>query len=78
VPVEWIPRKYRRLYLGTKCEDCGITQVGLQLEYEKASLQLHHRDSNRKNNTKENFATLCGPCHTQRHWDEGEKYGENI
>lgn len=78
MPVEWIPREFRRKYLGMVCEDCGITQEGLQLEFEKASLQLHHRDSDRTNNTAANFATLCPSCHTQRHWDEGEKYGENI
>jgi len=70
MPVDWIPREYRRRYLGKACERCGLTAevakaVGLRLD-------LHHRDMDRTNNTPSNFMTLCAECHTATHWEMGK------
>jgi len=44
-----------------KCECCGLSEwLG-----EKLSVQLHHNDGNRKNNTLENLRLLCPNCHSQ-------------
>lgn len=44
-----------------KCERCGLTDwMG-----EPISLQLHHNDGNRDNNSLENLSVLCPNCHSQ-------------
>lgn len=50
----WRARKHRK----PSCESCGTT----------ASLQVHHRDGNWKNNNPQNLRTLCASCHTKLHW----------
>lgn len=46
-------------YKEAKCECCGYSQwMGKPI-----SLQLHHKDGNRNNNTLENFQLLCPNCH---------------
>lgn len=48
--------------LGTACGKCGSTD----------SLDLHHNDGNRTNNTAANLQTLCDSCHTEWHWQNGK------
>lgn len=50
----------------SECEKCGYKEiVGI--------LILHHRDRNRKNNTRENLAVLCPNCHAAEHLEENKK-----
>lgn len=44
-----------------KCERCGINQW----LNNKISLQLHHKDGDRKNNYLNNLQLLCPNCHSQ-------------
>lgn len=61
------PRAYRRIafeeYKMPKvCERCGSTK----------NLNVHHRDRNRSNNTRENLMILCERCHTTYHNNNGD------
>lgn len=48
-------------YKEMKCEICGIDSwLG-----RKISLQLHHKDGKRINNSLENLQILCPNCHSQ-------------
>ena len=42
------------------CTDCGK-------EYPTFRIAVHHRDTNKKNNTMENLITLCCSCHAKAH-----------
>jgi hypothetical protein len=64
-------RKYNRvmakyiLFYGLKkneCEHCGQGPVHNK---KPLVLQCHHKDGNRKNNSKNNIEILCPNCHTQ-------------
>jgi len=45
---------------GHRCEHCGLTKwLG-----KKIPLELHHKDGNKKNNTKKNLLLVCPNCHT--------------
>lgn len=44
-----------------KCEICGITDWMRK----PISLQLHHNDGNRNNNSIDNLKILCPNCHSQ-------------
>lgn len=44
-----------------RCEKCGLTDWMGQ----KITLQLHHKDGDRNNNTLENLEILCPNCHSQ-------------
>jgi len=46
-----------------KCERCGYNKI-------PEILQLHHKDGNRKNNTRENIILLCPNCHEEVHYLE--------
>ena len=46
-----------------KCEICGITEW----QNKPITIQLHHIDGNRDNNTLENLQMLCPNCHSQTH-----------
>jgi len=48
-------------YKEYKCEECGV----VEWNGKPISLQLHHIDGNRKNNSLENLQILCPNCHTQ-------------
>lgn len=48
-------KEYRKFY--NKCERCTSC----------VDLIVHHKDKNRKNNTKENFEVLCTSCHAIIH-----------
>jgi 5-methylcytosine-specific restriction enzyme A len=37
------------------------------------AILVHHRDHNPKNNTAENFESLCVPCHEEEH--KAERFG---
>lgn len=43
-----------------KCETCGFP--------DKRILEVHHKDRNRNNNTRENLILLCPNCHALQHW----------
>ena len=45
-----------------KCNRCGFSEV---LEI----LEVHHKDSNRKNNLVENLEILCPTCHVRNHYE---------
>ena len=45
-----------------ECQDCGREATG-----KEGSLDTHHLDDNKKNNTESNLITLCRPCHMKRH-----------
>ena len=55
---------------GYKCKLCGCPQI----ENEK-QLDIHHIDSNKKNNKKENLVALCKKCHAKMKFNR--KYWEN-
>jgi cytochrome c553 len=42
---------------GKKCERCGATE----------KLQSHHKDGNRRHNSRKNHETLCKSCHMREH-----------
>lgn len=44
-----------------QCARCGYRTI-------PEILQVHHRDRNRKNNTKENLEPLCPTCHEEDHF----------
>jgi hypothetical protein len=48
---------YRQMIEKSSCETCGAT----------AMLVIHHRDHNHTNNTPDNLAVLCSPCHSSYH-----------
>lgn len=43
------------------CERCGFS--------DERALTVHHRDRNRKHNTRENLELLCWNCHAIDHWE---------
>ena len=47
-----------------RCAMCLSTQ-------NKRSIQVHHIDSDRENNSPENLLNLCKPCHTKAHYPKG-------
>jgi hypothetical protein len=56
-----VGKKPARRWRGDTCIDCGSRRA------DGARIVAHHRDKNRRNNTRENIATLCQPCHNRRH-----------
>lgn len=42
----------------------------------KEDLGLHHKDGNHENDADDNMQTLCGSCHTTRHWDTGKTHSQ--
>ena len=52
------------------CENCGNdgTWMGLSL-----SLEIHHKDGNRRNNLRSNLMKLCPNCHSQTYNFKGRK-----
>lgn len=52
----------RRMYAATECATCGS----------KTTLQRHHKDRNRENNTPENIEILCRECHKNEHMNAGD------
>jgi len=46
---------------GNKCEKCGL----YEWRKEKISIEVHHKDGNKKNNQPENLELLCPNCHSQ-------------
>lgn len=52
--IKWGYKEY-------KCEICGITEW----QNKRITLELHHIDGNRKNNSVENLLILCPNCHSQ-------------
>lgn len=71
MPVSWVPREVRRKYLKDHCE-LGCKRTLEQVKAAGETLQIHHMDKNRKNNTPENLVTACTPCHTYWHWEHGK------
>ena len=58
---EWGPTQYRTALvsaLGGECEECGT----------KESLEIHHIDRDRSNNSYENLELLCFDCHRREHY----------
>lgn len=45
-----------------KCTMCGS----------EIDICIHHKDKNRKNNTKENLEILCKSCHIKQHVEKGD------
>ncbi len=46
---------------GHRCEGCSLTEWrGLAIP-----IQIHHKDGNNKNRTRENSELLCANCHSQ-------------
>ncbi len=52
----------RKHFLKLWCETCHATDA----------LEVHHRDRNPRNNSRENCQTLCETCHTQLHTAAGD------
>lgn len=44
------------------CERCGWDKINPITN--KSTLQIHHKDGNYKNNSKENLEVLCPNCHS--------------
>ena len=59
-----------------KCEKCYLTCW----RGEKISLELHHKDGNRRNNNLDNLQLLCPNCHalTDNYRAKNIKGGNNI
>ena len=60
---------YRKAYLRYLKEnnlpiECNICNYQKYVEI----LEVHHKDTNRQNNTKENFILLCPNCHAEHHY----------
>jgi len=54
--------RYHRPWLkfrGTECEECTYKPIFI------GTLQVHHRDGDKKNNEPENLTTLCANCHSE-------------
>lgn len=48
----------------SKCEECGATDV---------KLELHHLDECPANDAPSNLRTLCTSCHQTWHWNHGQR-----
>lgn len=55
---------------GDTCELCGHTTIF------KRSLDVHHRDGNKGNNSLDNLMTLCATCHRELEASIHEHKGE--
>jgi len=64
-------RKVRAVQLARhpECEDC------LGKGRHRVAELVHHRDGDSRNNTAENLASLCRPCHEELHREQGERWG---
>lgn len=49
---------------GKVCNDCGYEEI-------PECLEVHHIDTDRSHNDKENLVVLCPTCHQVRHYKEG-------
>lgn len=57
-----------------KCNRCGINNwLG-----EKLSLEIDHKDGNKKNNTRQNLEGLCPNCHSLTNTWRGKKNKKQI
>lgn len=54
----------RRLYLKDRCEACGFVAV------DPCQLHIDHVDGDWKNDTPENWQTLCQNCHSLKSTNE--------
>lgn len=54
--------------LKQKCKKCPETNL--------KRLHVHHKDENRKNNSKKNLMVLCRPCHLLEHGRKERVYVE--
>mgnify|MGYP001606307730 CR=1 FL=1 len=61
----WLKQQYKQ----KQCEVCGF------LPKVPSQLDINHRDGNRKNNTVENYQTVCANCHRLITWEN--KHWEN-
>ena len=50
---------------GEECVECGSTE----------SIDVHHKDGDRTNNSLENLIPLCAECHSERH--DGYTFNNN-
>ena len=53
--------KKERLKIDPKCELCGWNNIPQVME-------VHHKDRNRRNNTKPNLILICPNCHSIDHY----------
>jgi len=62
-------RKLRHWYLKQYplCERCEVQGMVV------VAILVHHRDHDPRNNTAENFESLCVPCHEEEH--RAERFG---
>jgi len=55
---------------GNRCNCCGINEW----QGRPITLELHHKDGNHKNNSRENLEYLCPNCHSQtENWRKSHK-----
>jgi len=61
-----IGKDYKRKYLleerGYRCEQCGLDKDIFRVDG-GCTLEMHHRDNNKFNNSKSNLEILCPNCH---------------
>jgi len=55
-------RKYFLITYNSKCMRCGW--AGTNLQTNKSTLVLHHKDGNWKNNKEDNIELICPNCHS--------------
>lgn len=61
-------REMIRFRDGYKCKKCGCPQLE-----NGRTLDVHHKDRNKKNNDMKNLITLCQSCHVSIHWSIRKK-----
>lgn len=65
----WI-KKYLYLERGRKCEDCK----NIKWNDKRLTMELHHVDGDKNNNSRDNLQILCPNCHSQtNNWKSKNK-----
>jgi len=64
------PKNYYLFYQGI----CRNNFIFCQICNEKKSVEIHHIDKNRENNSKDNLLFICKKCHVRLHYFNCQDY----